>query len=408
MCVYKIPHTVLIASILFSACFGASHANAQTFVVTSDSASFVDQIGGTQVIETVRSGTKMYAIERQDGWIKAASPNQQIPGWVSRQDLKLIKTPQAVSQQIRALLEQETTFDQLSKSPEFSGQQVKQIAKWANDFVTLRGQQHPVSATLLNSAGNMVLRAKAFQEAEKMFKQALAINEAVYGKQSTQVASSHLKLADLYVLTGDLADTGKHAKASAMINARYFELDHPNVVRAYHSMGDALLATSNYESAIDFYQKALAGFNKHLGEDSADSIFERTRIARAHIDSGNPADAIKMYRINERVFKENSGKFGPEQLAAAQLNIQALQCDPTNQQSIRETMSSIADFKRNFPAQIATAENIERGLIESMLATGRRSARHSAFLHSTTSCRTFALGCDRNCGVFNQTNRRAT
>ena len=57
-------------------------AFAQTFVVKSDNAQFVDAINGTSVISAVPRGTRIYGLERKDRWVKAVDPKTKTVGWI--------------------------------------------------------------------------------------------------------------------------------------------------------------------------------------------------------------------------------------------------------------------------------------------------------------------------------------
>jgi non-specific serine/threonine protein kinase/serine/threonine-protein kinase len=164
-------------------------------------------------------------------------------------------------------------------------------------------QGNPTSANLGDTAG-----------AVQSYRQALAIREALYAQDSTNVnsrrelASSFEKIGDMLRPTGDLAGALESYRKALPIREALAAADSTNAVArrnlgvVLNRIGDMQVDAADLAGALESYRKALAIFEGLAAADPANAVARRD-LATSHLKladmqyaTGDPAGALQSYR----------------------------------------------------------------------------------------------------------------
>ena len=353
----------------------ATTAVAQVYVVSADGAVFKD---GSTVVANVPRNTKLWSLQRKDGWLLAVEPQSGEPNWISESYLSRFSYSQQALTRINELDKQEDILWEYGKQSPLTSRQHNETIAWATEIRSLRGDFNAKTADNLINAGRIVLRRQSFRKAAELFNQALAIQQRTFGNSSKQVASAHMRLADIFLETGELVKVAKSAKAAAIIRTKIYGQDHPNTLATMVPLADALYAASEYQDAFGIYQQVATGFDEHHGPEHIQATNARARMAQLSKELGKPKQALEIFQRNLIGLRKQDPP-SPITIAKTQLQIAILSIDSNDPFSAKRARESIDQFKRDFPDQQDYAISQQRELVGVLLETGVLNDRHRAF-----------------------------
>jgi tetratricopeptide (TPR) repeat protein len=119
--------------------------------------------------------------------------------------------------------------------------------------LAIAGQRYPDVEALMNNLGALLQTAGDFPEAEKLFRDALAIAERRRGKNHPVVAHCLNNLADLLRLSSRSSDAEPLMRRALAIQESNFAPDHPNIATVLNNLAGLLQHTTEglAESARD-------------------------------------------------------------------------------------------------------------------------------------------------------------
>lgn len=178
---------------------------------------------------------------------------------------------------------------------------VQKVIKYADKA----GIATPVTR-LMNDLGLMYLAKSLYKEAEPLFRRALEIDEASFGKNHPRVAIRLNNLALLFKDTNRLDDAEPLLRRALTIDETNFGKNHPNVARDLNNLALLLKATNRLPEAESLMREALVIFITSLGTKHPYSIATRGNYILLFQELGQTEDEIRK-RI-EKLFE-----FAPEE-----------------------------------------------------------------------------------------------
>ncbi len=117
-------------------------------------------------------------------------------------------------------------------------------------------------ASTINNAATLFDDMHRYQEAEKLYQQALSIYQASFGQKHLYVAAAYNNLGMLYKKTGDLVRAEQMMQSANAILAEIFHRDHPRRVSVLRNLGDLYRSKEDWPKAVAFYREALTILQK--------------------------------------------------------------------------------------------------------------------------------------------------
>ena len=238
---------------------------------------------------------------------------------------------------------------------------------------------HPERFWLCCQAGHFLHHLAQWNPSESLYRRALAIIEASFGKGHSDVASALNNLAVLLKDTNRLSDAEPLFRRALAIEEANFGKDHPDVSTVLNNLVTLLHATNRLSEAEPLIRRALAIDETSFGKEHPNVAGKYNNIARLLKDTNRLSDAESFMR---RALAIDEASFGNEHPNVARdLNNLAQLLQNTNRLSEAEPLLRRAltiydaTFGQNHP-EFATALN---NLAMLLNETGRHSEAERLF-----------------------------
>jgi tetratricopeptide (TPR) repeat protein len=132
------------------------------------------------------------------------------------------------------------------------------------------GPDHPHVATALNNLAGLLKATNRLDEAEPLFRQALAIWEKSLGSEHPNVAFVLNNLALLFRATNRLDEAEPLYRRASAIWEKSFGRDHPQVATALNNLAELLRAANRLGEAEPLYRRGiqiLIEFQRRAGHE---------------------------------------------------------------------------------------------------------------------------------------------
>ncbi len=155
----------------------------------------------------------------------------------------------------------------------------------------LLGEQHPGYATALNNLGGLLQSMGRYEKAERLYRKALEIDKAFFGKQHPDYAIDLNNLASL------LQDMDRYDEAEPLyrkalrINQATIGKQHPYYAGGLNNLALLLKTTDRYEEAERLYLQALEIKETALGKQHPDYATALNNLAALYTNQGRWAEA---------------------------------------------------------------------------------------------------------------------
>jgi len=222
------------------------------------------------------------------------------------------------------------------------------------------------TSRLMNQTGVYLTTRCQFQEAEPLYRRALAIKERSYGPDHHEVATALNNLAELLRATNRLAEAEPLYRRALAINERSYGPDHPNVATDLNNLAVLLEATNRLTEAEPLFRRALATNERSYGRDQPTVARALNNLAELLRATNRMAEAEPLYR---RALAINERSYGPDHpTVAIVLNNLALLLGDTNRMAEAEPLyrRALAIDERSYGPDhptVATALNNLAGLL---------------------------------------------
>jgi tetratricopeptide (TPR) repeat protein len=236
------------------------------------------------------------------------------------------------------------------------------------------GPDHPSVAIYLNNFAGLLRDTNRLSEAEPMYRRALAIGEKSDGPDHPNVATRLNNLAGLLRATNRLSEAEPMYRRALAIVEKSHGPDHPDVARNINNLASLLQATNCLSEAEPMYRRALAIDEKSYGPDHPNVAIRLNNLASLLEATNRLSEAERMYRRALAIDEKSYGLDHPN--VAIRLNNLARLLHATNRLSEAEPMCRRAlaiDEKSYGPDHPNVATRLNN-LAELLRATNRLSA----------------------------------
>jgi tetratricopeptide (TPR) repeat protein len=175
---------------------------------------------------------------------------------------------------------------------------------------TAPGAGNPILAIDLNNLAALLLTEGNYAEAEPLFRRSLAIREKAPGADSNPALATALNnLATIVLNKGDAAEAERLFRRSLATNEKALGPDHPRVADSLGNLAGILKNKGDYACAERLFRRALAIDEKALGPDHPDVAVMLNNLAGLLRDKGDVTAAAPLFRralaIAEKSFGSN-------------------------------------------------------------------------------------------------------
>jgi tetratricopeptide (TPR) repeat protein len=150
-------------------------------------------------------------------------------------------------------------------------------------------------ATALNNLGLLYYAQGRYQEAEPLYRRALALREKVLGPDHPDVATSLNNLAGLYDTQGRYKEAEPLYRRALALWEKVLGPEHPDVATALNNLGLLYYAQGRYPEAEPLYRRALALREKVLGPEHPDTARNLFHLAWLLRDKGDHPESARFY-----------------------------------------------------------------------------------------------------------------
>ena len=161
----------------------------------------------------------------------------------------------------------------------------------------------------LDAHATMLWKMGRYDEAEPLYRRALAIGEKAIGPHHPEVGTRLNNLANLLHDQGNYRDAEPLFRRAIAIDEKALGPNHPSVATDLNNLASLLHDQGNYKEAEPLYRRALAIDEKALGSNHPGVATDLNNLASLLYTQGNYRDAEPLLRraiaINEKVLGPN-------------------------------------------------------------------------------------------------------
>ena len=177
------------------------------------------------------------------------------------------------------------------------------------------GPMHPDTATSLNNLADLYESQGKYDDAEPLYKRALAVREEVLGPMHPDTATSLNNLADLYTTRANTMtrsrSTNGHWRLGGSIGTH--ASCHGDVAE---QPGASLHNQGKYDDAEPLYKRALAVREEVLGPMHPDTATSLNNLAHLYDSQGKYDDAEPLLKRALTIYEEKLGPTHPNTVDA--------------------------------------------------------------------------------------------
>ena len=170
------------------------------------------------------------------------------------------------------------------------------------------GPNHPDVATWLSNLASLLYAQGNYLDAEPLYRRALAIGEKTLGPDHQNIATCLNNLASLLYAQGNYLDAEPLYRRALAISEKTLGPNHPDVATRLNNLALLLKAQAKYDEAEPLYRRALAIDEKALGPNHPGVATNLNNLANLLSTQGKYVNAEPLYRraldIDEKVLGE--------------------------------------------------------------------------------------------------------
>ncbi|QWF72169.1 tetratricopeptide repeat protein [Methylomonas paludis] len=204
------------------------------------------------------------------------------------------------------------------------------------------GAEHPDVAIGLNNLAELLQATNRLSEAEPLMKRALAIDEKNYGPEHPDVATDLNNLAQLLLAAKRLGEAEPLIKRALTIDEKHYGDEHPNVARDLNNLAALLQLTNRLSEAEPLMKRALAIDEKNYGAQHPNVARDLNNLAQLLQDNNRLSEAESMMKQVLAIDENSFGAEHPE--VAIDLNNHAKLLKALNRLSEAEPLQQRAVF----------------------------------------------------------------
>ncbi len=148
---------------------------------------------------------------------------------------------------------------------------------------------------LLNLA-RAAFDARRWTEAEALFRESLALQEATFGPSHALSATTNARIAATLRMPGRNSEAEPLYRRALAINRAALGETHPETARSYNDLAASVNAQGRYAEADPLYRRALAINRAALGETHRDTVTSYSNLATNLYRQGRYLEAEPLFR----------------------------------------------------------------------------------------------------------------
>jgi len=178
------------------------------------------------------------------------------------------------------------------------------------------GAKSMKASTSLSLLGDILYRSGEYERAQKLLKEALAIQEKELGPEDPSLLRTLTRLSKALSFARQHSQAEEIEKRILSIREKEYGPDHPTVAHSLHTLGNY---AADAEEAMAFYKRALAIYEKAYGPEDLKVATVLRGLASIYSEKGDHKEAK---RLSNRALEIQKKAFGPEshQVARALLD----------------------------------------------------------------------------------------
>jgi tetratricopeptide (TPR) repeat protein len=218
-------------------------------------------------------------------------------------------------------------------------------------------------ATTLHGLGMLMAQAGRYPDAVQSFRQALALQQALYGKAHPDIARTLKDLARAVADGGDLnAAIPMMQSAVTMQRQLRGPEPHPDVAEAMNDLAMLLWRRGDYDGSEKYFVDSIAMNRKLLGDKHPEIANGLENLASTLQDKGDLVRAEKTYREALAMQRELLGNDNPK-VGSTLHNLASLQYDRGDTQGALATeREALAIYRKAFPGDHPAVAQLLNGI----------------------------------------------
>ena len=144
----------------------------------------------------------------------------------------------------------------------------------------MEGEEHPDIAVGLNHLASVLRDEGRLDEAENMFRQALAVGEHAWGPDQADAARIEVNLGDLLAKRGKLQESERLLRTALRSREKILPSNHPDIFDGQAKLGSVLAQEGRFQEAEPLLLSAWHGVDKASDSNSP----SKQRILKEIVD----------------------------------------------------------------------------------------------------------------------------
>ncbi len=157
-----------------------------------------------------------------------------------------------------------------------------------------------------------------YENAEKFYRESLALNKKLYGEENIAIARNLNNLASVLMSKGDTLEAVQLLDRSFELRKKILGNEHPDVTLAMHNLAHFLNIQGDYQQAEKVEREALSRWQNSLPADHPYIALSNLLLGRILISLGKLGDAEPFLR---KALEIRRKKFGPGNLSVADAQV---------------------------------------------------------------------------------------
>ena len=192
---------------------------------------------------------------------------------------------------------------------------VQQAEKLFRETVAIRskalGQEHPSYAKSLSTLADLYRLMGDYKRAEPLLLQSKTINEKVFGSVDRNYAKSLEELASLYRAMGDYARAEPLCLESISITEKVFGREHPSYANRLSELADLYRSMGENDRAEPLFLKSISITEKVFGKEHPNYATALSSLARLYVAMGDYERAEPLFMEVRSVLHKVLGEKHP-------------------------------------------------------------------------------------------------
>ncbi len=180
----------------------------------------------------------------------------------------------------------------------------------------LLGKEHLDTLITRNDLGGALTDQGKYTEAEEIYQETLALGEKALGKEHPDTLISKNNLGDVLIHQGKYTEAEEIHREELLLSEKVLGKEHPDTLISKNNLGMVLSKQGKHAEAEEMYREVLVLGEKVLGKEHPDTLISKNNLGQALSKQGKYAEAEEMHRETLALREEVLGKEHPSTLTS--------------------------------------------------------------------------------------------